>query len=218
MIKRIDEITISDFDRIESTGKVNHLVKGFIPVYFYRKRILKLITKIQELLQGNKINDEENTFYKLKSLLKIQTLESSYFIIINQLFNNIPINQIARDIKLKKKLKNIKDDNLKKALQETEILTGIKIEGDIYKSLKALQDEIIFLKDKYNENFKEQPKQQGEKLTLLDFASTYILYTGGSFVGLSKMTIQELVSLKKRADEKYKAETEQYNKMKNGRN
>jgi hypothetical protein len=218
MIKRIDEITISDFDRIESTGKVNHLVKGFIPVYFYRKRILKLITKIQELLQGNKINDEENTFYKLKSLLKIQTLESSYFIIINQLFNNIPINQIARDIKLKKKLKNIKDDNLKKALQETEILTGIKIECDIYKSLKALQDEIIFLKDKYNENFKEQPKQQGEKLTLLDFASTYILYTGGSFVGLSKMTIQELVSLKKRADEKYKAETEQYNKMKNGRN
>lgn len=218
MIKRIDEITISDFDRIESTGKVNHLVKGFIPVYFYRKGILKLITKIQELLQGNKINDEDNTFYKLKSLLKIQTLESSYFIIINQLFNNIPINQIARDINLKKKLKNIKDDNLKKALQEIEILTGIKIEGDIYKSLKALQDEIIFLKDKYNENFKEQPKQQGEKLTLLDFASTYILYTGGSFIGLSKMTIPELVSLKKKAEEKYKAETEQYNKMKNGRN
>lgn len=218
MIKRIDEITISDFDRIESTGKVNHLVKGFIPVYFYRKGILKLITKIQELLQGNKINDEDNTFYKLKSLLKIQTLESSYFIIINQLFNNIPINQIARDINLKKKLKNIKNDNLKKALQEIKILTGIKIEGDIYKSLKALQDEIIFLKDKYNENFKEQPKQQGEKLTLLDFASTYILYTGGSFVGLSKMTIPELVSLKKKAEEKYKAETEQYNKMKNGRN
>lgn len=218
MIKRIDEITISDFDRIESTGKVNHLVKGFIPVYFYRKGILKLITKIQELLQGNKINDEDNTFYKLKSLLKIQTLESSYFIIINQLFNNIPINQIARDINLKKKLKNIKDDNLKKALQEIKILTGIKIEGDIYKSLKALQDEIIFLKDKYNENFKEQPKPQGEKLTLLDFASTYIIYTGGSFIGLSKMTIPELVSLKKKADEKYKAETEQYNKMKNGRN
>lgn len=218
MIKRIDEITISDFDRIESTGKINHLVKGFIPVYFYRKKILKLITKIQELLQGNKINDEDNTFYKLKSLLKIQTLESSYFIIINQLFNNIPINQIARDINLKKKLKNIKDDNLKKALQEIEILTGVKIEGDIYKSLKALQEEIIFLKDKYNENFKEQPKQQGEKLTLLDFASTYILYTGGSFVGLSKMTIPELVSLKKKAEEKYKAETEQYNKMKNGRN
>lgn len=218
MIKRIDEITISDFDRIESTGKVNHLVKGFIPVYFYRKGILKLITKIQELLQGNKINDEDNTFYKLKSLLKIQTLESSYFIIINQLFNNIPINQIARDINLKKKLKNIKDDNLKKALQEIKILTGIKIEGDIYKSLKALQDEIIFLKDKYNENFKEQPKPQGEKLTLLDFASTYIIYTGGSFIGLSKMTIPELVSLKKKAEEKHKAETEQYNKMKNGRN
>lgn len=218
MIKRIDEITISDFDRIESTGKINHLVKGFIPVYFYRKGILKLITKIQELLQGNNINDEDNTFYKLKSLLKIQTLESSYFIIINQLFNNIPINQIARDINLKKKLKNIKDDNLKKALQEIEILTGIKIEGDIYKSLKALQEEIIFLKDKYNENFKEQPKQQGEKLTLLDFASTYIIYTGGSFIGLSKMTIPELVSLKKKAEEKYKAETEQYNKMKNGRN
>lgn len=222
MIKNIHEITIGDFDLMEQTGKVSHLRKAWnvLPVFLFIKQIAKVINEISTLLQGNNINDDEMIIYILRSLLKIQRLESSYAIVVNQLYTNIPINQLARDINLKKKLKESKDNILNIALKEIEILTGLTIGNNVEKDLREIQSEIIRLKDKYNENFKPKTENEESKkrISLLEFAGAYIMYAGGSFVGLTGMTIPELVALKKQAEDKFKKEQQQLNDLKNGRN
>jgi len=220
MIKKIHEITINDFDLMEKTGKVSHLKLwwNILPSFMFYSRIEKVIIEIQELLQGNSINEDDQIFYKAKSLLKIQILESAYLIIVNQLFGSVSITQLAKDINLKKKLGALKNINMLNALTSIEVLTGLKVENDIIKELQEIQDEIIRLKDKYNENFPVKEEKENTKITLMEFASTYIIYTGGSFIGLAKMTILELVVLKRQAEDKYKKEQEYYNKLKNGGN
>jgi hypothetical protein len=218
MIKRIDEITISDFDRIESTGKVNHLVKGFIPVYFYRKKIAKLIEEIGNALNDNKVNDiEELDKHRISSLNKINILELHlqylYFIIVNQL-------ELEHILKITKgavntKFKGINIEQLKESLETVKALTGIDIDSNPLVKMNEVRSEIEFLKDKYIENYtKKKQNDNKDKISLAEFAGEYLLYIGGDLKGISDMKIIDLITVKKLADKKYKMEQKQLKDLK----
>lgn len=226
MIKNIYEITIGDYSQMELSGKISQFKKWYnpFPTIFFIKKIQSVLNEVLVLLNENKINDEEDKFWKAKSILKIQQIEAAYYIIVNNLVIDIPLRSIISRIRIKRgtrrKFKDANIDSVKQAIEAITELTGLEL-NNFDKDLESVRLEIIRLKDKFAENF-NKPKQsdtEQKKVSLMDYASSYILYTGGSFNGLSKMKIIELVALKKQAEKKLQAEKEMIEKLKaNGRN
>jgi hypothetical protein len=118
--------------------------------------------------------------------------------------------------------RKIKSTDLKllgSAIERVKIIAGIEIKGD--KEIIELQKHLIWLKDKYNENFNKKVKPvdpNAKKITILDYVGSFVLYSGGSFTGLGKMTIPEFVTLKNNANVKYEAEKKQLEEINHARN
>ena len=87
MIKKYYQITIRDYNQIEQSGKIGHLVRWwFVPVFLVSRLIYKEIEKANKLL-----NAEENDTYKLRwkveSLAKINAIQANVMGLFNLCFN-----------------------------------------------------------------------------------------------------------------------------------
>lgn len=222
MIKKWYNTTVGDYVLMEKTGSISQFKTwwNILPSFLFVKQIAKIVNQINTELSSKKVTDEEEVNkYKLSSLNKINLLELHlqyvYFVLINQ----IELEQILKKVgnKVKTKYKGIDIEKLKESLKIIEEISGIKIEGDPLKKMQEVRDEIDFRKDKYKENFYVKPNpEESKKISLLEFAGKYVAYMGGEIDRVSKMLIIDLINTKTLADEKFKAEQEQYNKLKNG--
>lgn len=224
MIKKWYNTTVSDYVLMEKTGSISQFKTwwNILPSFLFIKQIAKIINQINTELSAKKVTDEEEVNkYKLSSLNKINLLELhlqyAYCVIVNQ----IELEQILKKVgnNVKTKYKGIDIEKLKESLKVIEEISGIKIEGEPLKKMQEVRDEIDFRKDKYNENFYVKPNpEENKKISLLEFAGKYVAYMGGEIDRVSKMLIIDLINTKTLADEKFKEEQEQYNKLVNGRN
>lgn len=222
MIKKWYNTTVGDYVLMEKTGSISQFKTwwNILPSFLFVKQIAKIVNQINTELSSKKVTDEEEVNkYKLSSLNKINLLELHlqyvYFVLVNQ----IELEQILKKVgnKVKTKYKGIDIEKLKESIKVIEEISGIKIEGDPLKKMQEVRDEIGFRKDKYKENFYVKPNpEENKKISLLEFAGKYVAYMGGEIDRVSKMLIIDLINTKTLADEKYKAEQEQYNKLKNG--
>jgi hypothetical protein len=222
MIKKWYNTTVGDYVLMEKTGSISQFKTwwNILPSFLFIKQIAKIVNQINTELSSKKVTDEEEVNkYKLSSLNKINLLELHlqyvYFVLVNQ----IELEQILKKVgnKIKTKYKGIDIEKLKESIKVIEEITGIKIEGEPLKKMQEVRDEIDFRKDKYKENFYVKPNpEESKKISLLEFAGKYVAYMGGEIDRVSKMLIIDLINTKTLADEKFKAEQEQYNKLKNG--
>jgi hypothetical protein len=222
MIKKWYNTTVGDYVLMEKTGSISQFKTwwNILPSFLFIKQIAKIVNQINTELSSKKVTDEEEVNkYKLSSLNKINLLELHlqyvYFVLVNQ----IELEQILKKVgnKIKTKYKGIDIEKLKESIKVIEEITGIKIEGEPLKKMQEVRDEIDFRKDKYKENFYVKPNpEENKKISLLEFAGKYVAYMGGEIDRVSKMLIIDLINTKTLADEKFKAEQEQYNKLKNG--
>lgn len=220
MIKTIEKITIGDYNRMETTGRINQYKEwyNFLPIFFFKKRFVSLVSEITKLINDNELDvDVDREEWKLKSFLKIQELDALYFLIINHLINGVQFKKLIEKIKIerknRRKLKYDGSESLGKTINRVKEMTGIDITG--IDDVLTLKEHIEHIRDKWNEMFKQKFDDSGneKKITLLEYASSFVIYSGNSFTGLLDMKILELVAMKKEAEKKYKAEQKAYDKI-----
>jgi hypothetical protein len=200
--KRFYEITIRDYNIIEQSGKINHLIKwSFVPVFLVSKFILKEIEKANKLLNAEVEDDNEELKWKIESLAKIAAIQSNVLGLYNLLNLGVKINLFKDELKphYKRKIK-ITDKNVKHYIENLSTFTGIKIVTleDLAKVVKELE----FRKDKFHENF-SKPKQSG-KVYLMQVVLGVFSYLNQS-VNVD-MTISEFAIIRDEANEKLKRE------------
>lgn len=200
MIKKHYHITIRDYNLIEQTGRFNHLTK--LPVFLVKNRILKEIEKLNQILNNKSDNrDEEELIWKLQTLVKINAIESSYLGIINilNLGSKITIYKALLSIKFRRKI-NINDNSLNLYKENIKKYTGIEIKK--LTDVERIRKDLMFRKDKFNENYGREKKQ--EKVFLMTIALGVFSYLNQP-INLD-MTVMEFSSIKKDAYEKLQKE------------
>jgi len=222
MIKNWLDTTVGDFAKMERTGKVSQYKSWYniLPTFLFYNKIRNLVINIGEAFGEKKItDDDESKRYQIISLDKINLLELHlqyvYFILVNQ----VELQQILKSVKVKTKFKGVDIEKLKDSVTAIEDITGIKMDSDPLKKMQEVRAEIEFLRDKYKENYYTKPEVEEvkEKISILKYVGQYVMYTGGDLQTVSNMKIIDVLNVKDIADEKYKKEQEQYNKIKNGR-
>lgn len=197
MIKKFYEITIRDYNTIEQSGNIKHLVKyWFVPLFLVVNKILKEIEKVNKLL-NLEVDDTEKLKWQVLSLSKINAIQASVYGILNILKLGTEINyyknEIQRNYRRKIKLTN---NNLKIYFENIKELTGIEIVtiGDLDRVIKDLE----FRKDKYGENF-DKPKTEG-KVYLMQVVLGVFSYLNQPIN--MDMTISEFAIMRNEANEK----------------
>jgi hypothetical protein len=189
----------------------------------FKNKLIGLVQECYSLINEGKSDD--NSYYELekiewktKSALKIQELESCYLMSI------LYIDMVVRFDVIKKfnlnrgqrrRIKSLDLALLGKAIEKIKVLTGITIESK--ENLFEVQKELIWLKDKFAENFNEPETNENEKkkVTILDYALSMVLYAGGSGDNLDEMKLPVFISFRNRANAKYEAEQKQISEIKN---
>jgi len=161
MIKKYYQITIRDYNQIEQSGKIGHLVRWwFVPVFLVSRLIYKEIEKANKLL-----NAEENDTYKLRwkveSLAKINAIQANVMGLFNLLNLGSQINIFKPELKryYRRKIK-LTDANLKIYIENIKYFTGIEIKT--LEDLATVVTKLEFRKDKYNENFEKAIAEPGK--------------------------------------------------------
>ena len=228
MIKSIDKIKLKHLDRMELTGKVNQFFEWYniLPPVFQKTKIQKFVSEIYQIVTGSDnpdVNeyDLENLEWKVRSLNKINAIESAYLGCFMFLHLVVQFDYNLKTFKLtrgqRKKLKEVDFKLLQKSIEKIDILLGIQIKDQ--NDLAAVQTELIWLKDKYNENFNKKNEAETtepkKKMSILEYAGSFALYAGTSFVSISEMTIPEFLAMRTNAENKYQSEKAMYDKMNN---
>jgi hypothetical protein len=225
MIKRLDDITIGDFNQMETTGKISQYKKwyNFLPAFLFVKMIRKLVLEIQKFIDEHDLDEDlDRVEWKTRSYLEIQEHNALYLIIVNILINGVMLKSILKKInfknilnrKISKVLKTDNSESLKNALAKIKEKTGIEIKS--IDEIMTYKEYIEHLRDKWDEMFKKRDEEEKpKKITLLQYASSFVIYTGGTFIGLTRMKIIELAVLKSEAEKKYNAERAMYDKLTN---
>lgn len=161
MIKKYWQITIRDYNIMEQTGNINHLVTSFVPARLLKNRIKKEIDKASKILNKNKENEDNeekfNLTWKLHSWSKINAIEANLLGVINilNLGSKIAIYSNFLNEKSKRRIK-VTNDNLHIFIQNIEMFTGYKIVK--YEDVDKVRRDLEFRKDKFNENFTRERK------------------------------------------------------------
>jgi hypothetical protein len=156
MIKRYEDITLKDFNRIERTGKIGHLKFWYniFPLVFFakaiRKEIMILIEKLNAI-DSDINNDIEYLNYKYKSIIMINAIRVNYLGIINILKIQTQLNGFKTYLSrvTNKKLKITRSENVNQYIKNIKEYTGIIIKDvdDVMKVKEYLEVKI----DKYNQ-------------------------------------------------------------------
>jgi len=228
MIKSIDKIKLKHLDRMERTGKVNQFLEWYniLPPVMQKTKLQKFVSEIYQLITGSDNPDVseydlENLEWKVRSLNKINAVESAYLSCLMFLHLVVQFDYNLKKFKLtrgqRRKIKEVDFKLLQKSIEKIEIFTGIQIKDQ--NDLAAVQTELIWLKDKYNENFNKKNEaettEQKKKMSILEYAGSFALYAGTSFVSISEMTIPEFIAMRTNAENKYQSEKAMYDKMNN---
>ena len=228
MIKSIDKIKLKHLDRMERTGKVNQFFEWYniLPPVFQKTKLQKFVSEIYMMVTGSDnpdVNeyDLENLEWKVRSLNKINAIESAYLGCLMFLHLVVQFDYNLKKFKLtrgqRRKLKEVDFKLLQKSIEKIDILLGIQIKDQ--NDLAAVQTELIWLKDKYNENFNKKNEAETtepkKKMSILEYAGSFALYAGTSFVSISEMTIPEFLAMRTNAENKYQSEKAMYDKMNN---
>jgi len=228
MIKSIDKIKLKHLDRMERTGKVRQFFEWYniLPPAMQKNKLQKFVSEIYLMITGSDNHDAneydlENLEWKVRSLNKINAVESAYLGCLMFLHLVVQFDYNLKRFKLtrgqRRKIKEVDFKLLQKSIEKIEIFTGIQIKDQ--NDLAAVQTELIWLKDKYNENFNKKNEaettEQKKKMSILEYAGSFALYAGTSFVSISEMTIPEFIAMRTNAENKYQSEKAMYDKMNN---
>ena len=228
MIKSIEKIKLKHLDRMERTGKVNQFLEWYniFPPVMQKNKLQNFVSEIYLMVTGSDNHDVneydlENLEWKVRSLNKINAIESAYLGCLMFLHLVVQFDYSLKKFRLtrgqRRKLKDVDFKLLQKSIEKIDILTGIQIKDQ--NDLAAVQTELIWLKDKYNENFNKKPESDStepkKKMSILEYAGSFALYAGTSFVSISEMTIPEFVAMRTNAENKYQSEKAMYDKMNN---
>lgn len=225
MIKSIDKIKLKHLDKMERTGKVSQFLEWYniFPPILQKAKLQKFVSEIYLMITGSDNHDAneydlENLEWKVRSLNKINAVESAYLGCLMFLHLVVQFDYNLKRFRLtrgqRRKLKEVDFKLLQKSIEKIEIFTGIQIKDQ--NDLTAVQTELIWLKDKYNENFnKKNEAEPKKKMSILEYAGSFALYAGTSFVSISEMTIPEFVAMRTNAENKYQSEKAMYDKMNN---
>lgn len=228
MIKSVDKIKLKHLDKMERTGKVRQFLEWYniFPPILQKAKLQKFVSEIYLMVTGSDnpdVNeyDLENLEWKVRSLNKINAVESAYLSCLMFLHLVVQFDYNLKKFRLtrgqRRKLKEVDFKLLQKSIEKIEIFTGIQIKDQ--NDLTAVQTELIWLKDKYNENFNKKTESDStepkKKMSILEYAGSFALYAGTSFVSISEMTIPEFVAMRTNAENKYQSEKAMYDKMNN---
>lgn len=202
MIKKVYNITIRDYNLIETSGSISHLKTWkFVPTFLVAKWILKEVEKANKLLNAEE-NDTDELQWKVQSLAKINAIQANVMGVFNLLNLGSVVNIYKTELKrfYRRKIK-VTDVNLKRYFDNIKDLTGIDVKtlGDLESVVKELE----FRKDKFQENF-SRPKQTGSKLYLMQIVLGVFSFMNQP-VNLD-MTIPEFAIMRDEANEKLKRE------------
>jgi len=208
MVKSIEDLTINDHDRVERTGKVDHLRKryNFLPVKFYEKQIADLLNEVLELFSSQ---DKEDVFeerhWMLTSFILINRIKVNYYGIVNLLRDRVRANIFRGKLSpyfKRRKIKELPGTNLAQYIQTIKELTGIEIK--VPKDLIDVLKDLEFKQDKFVENHQKKKKSDTPTPFMVTVMRIFI-FMGTTFDGDMKLTqyatLQDL-ALKKYAREK----------------
>ena len=172
MIKRYYDITLRDYNKMETTGSINQFATTILPAFLFKKRLIKEIEQLGKLLNAE--NDEQEfEKWKLLSLAKINAMEINYLGMVNILELNIKINGYKKELRRKARRKiHIKNDNLKTYIDNIKSLTGISVVE--YADIEKVRQKIEFKKDKFNENFNKKPAKKEYLLSIAIGVFSYL--------------------------------------------
>jgi len=206
MIKPYYEITIRDYNIMERTGNISQFKAWYniLPVKLFVKVIRGRIKTLSEFLNISEDDKEKNNkIWKLQSLLKINLVESSYYGILNILELGNTVNSFKQNMSKSQwnKIK-ISNTNLPKYIKYINDFTGIEIKE--ITDLKMVLDELMFRKDKFNENFNKKEPIQDDKIYLMSVALGVFSYLNQTLD--INMTVVEFAAIREDALTKMRKE------------
>lgn len=169
MIKRYYNITLRDYNLMETTGRINQFSTTILPAWIFKRKLNKELSEISKILNAKESEDEEKekVIWELRSLAKINAIEINYLGIVNilGLATRVTIYKSFLRRNNKRKIK-FNDNSLKYFKDKIREYTGIEIKtiSDVEKVRKELE----FRKDKFDENFRKQ--RNSKKLYLMSVA------------------------------------------------
>lgn len=200
-VKRIDQITLRDYDRMERFGHVNQFKRFWLPDFVVIGYLRTFVANIIQFVNDTRTEDEkiDKITWKLNSEIKILYLRTAYYGILNSVtfrdkFKGL-LGLYKKHMK-KKKITIKKDSNFQKYKHIAMQYSGISVVT--YGDLEKLKRHLQFRIDKYNENFKES-EQEKEKTYLMAEALGVFSYLNMSFDGTT--TLVEYKEAKNRAIE-----------------
>jgi len=201
MLKSVDDITILDYDKIERTGSVRHLLSWkWLPMFLFARGVDRLMNQLITMLNVEDLDDAiEDREWQILSLLRINQLRLNYFGIYNIYENQSKCNSLKKffDSYTKKKFKESTTNRLNTYIQTIHRLSGIQVKS--IKDLKLVAKDIEFKMDKYHENFDKA--QKGDPIGIVQFSAGIFITLGMSYD--QNITLRHLVELKKLAIDKW---------------
>lgn len=154
-MKRYFEITLRDYNLLETTGSISHFNNSILPTALIKGQILKTLKKVNELLNQTKTTDKEDLVWKVQTLAKINAIEASYLGIVNAFNIGIKVSAFSHLMarRFRRKIK-VPDKNVQEFIDNIKKYTGIEVKE--LKDLEKVRKDLIFRKDKFNENYREE--------------------------------------------------------------
>lgn len=201
-MKKYFEITLRDYNLLETTGSLSHLNNSILPTRLVQKRILKELKKVNEILNKSETTDDEDLIWKVQTLAKINAIEASYLGIVNLFSLGIKVTAFSHLMarRFKRKIK-VPDKNLQTFIGNIKKYTGIEVKE--LKDLERVRKDLTFRKDKFNENYRDQNKSS-EKVYLMSVVLGVFSYLNQS-VNM-EMRVIEFARLREDALEKMRKE------------
>lgn len=202
MIKKYYEITIRDFNLIETTGRINHLNKSILPTILFKRSITKQLNEVSKILNKTVEDDAENLRWKLLSWAKIEAIESAYLGIVNSFNLGMKVTAFSylMNRRFRRKIKS-PSNNVKTYIESIKKYTGIEVKE--YKDIEKVRKDLTFRKDKFNENFREQNKSES-KVYLMSVVLGVFSYINQPIN--MEMTIMEFARIREDALDKMRKE------------
>ena len=203
MIKKIHEITIGDFDLMESTGKISQFKARFnvLPARFFIKKIKYLVESVIKLMNEVKTDelDLQIQKYEIDKLTNVNKLRALQLIILGQLSILPGIISAKEAIRQSRPIRRIKDYNvLIDALDQVREISGIDIKR--IEDLTVLANYIELEDDKVKQSISDRLQQStGERKKLVAIAYSYLIYLGMATTEIDRMKILHFIELKKLA-------------------
>jgi hypothetical protein len=165
-MKNYTEITIKDYNTIERTGRISHLLAWYMPVFLFRNRVTQELKKLADILNSEKKDElKEDLLWKVQSLAKINAIEANFLGVLNMLHLGSRISSLKMFLskRYRKRIK-LASGNLQMYLENIKKYTCKDIAN--IDDIKKVRKDIQFRKDKFNENFMQKDKGD-EKVYLM---------------------------------------------------